>query len=178
MRTTRFLSPILFFLLFVGNTANAQENPFARFRFLIGDWQGNGSGFGNEKSSIQSSFKLVMNDLYIEVVNDSQFEPTEAKPDGEHHVDHGFMSYDQNRDIIIFRQFNIEGYVNQYVLVDSLSNDTTFVFDTEVIENFVPNGSARWEIHRHSPDQITTLFYVTMDGENYMCLGTNHLQKK
>ena len=79
-----------------------------------------------------------MSGKYIEVKNDSRFEATESKPEGENHIDKGFISYDKSRDMTIFRQFNIEGYVNQYILVDSLSSDTEIVFETEVIENFVP----------------------------------------
>ena len=68
-----------------------------------------------------------MDGKYIEVMNDSKFAPTEKKPNGEHHVDKGFISFDKQRNLIVFRQFHVEGFVNQYTLNDSLSNDTKLV---------------------------------------------------
>lgn len=41
-----------------------------------------GSGFGDDTSKIESSFQLVMNEQYIEVKNESWFEPTEKNPNG------------------------------------------------------------------------------------------------
>lgn len=63
--------------------AIGQEHPLGRFSFLIGEWSGTGSGFGNDSSKIESSSKYVMNGKYIEVLNDSKFDPTEKKPEGE-----------------------------------------------------------------------------------------------
>ena len=123
---------------------HSQTEPFENIDFILGNWTGTGSGFGNSTSRIESSFQPVMGGQYIEVTNESWFEPTESDPEGEHHIDRGFMSFDNARKTIVFRQFNNEGYINQYLLNDALSNDTLLVFDTEMIENFVPGGRARW----------------------------------
>jgi len=40
--------------------------------FLIGEWTGTGSGFGNEKSQIESEFNYIMDGKYIEILNDSK----------------------------------------------------------------------------------------------------------
>ena len=155
----------------------AQTNPFEKINFIIGDWTGTGSGFGNHKSTIESSFKLVMDGKYIEVSNESRFEPTEKNPEGEHHLDQGFISYDKERNAIVFRQFNNEGYYNQYVLNDSISTETILVFETEFIENFVPNGKAKWTINKLNDNEIETVFDVSF-GKDYTCFGTNHLIRK
>ncbi len=167
---------ILVFL--VSGFAAAQDNPFKQLDFLIGHWQGTGSGFGNETSVIRSEFNRIMNNTFIEVKNDSKFKPTDNNPEGEHHTDWGMLSFDKSRKKIIFRQFNNEGFVNQYILVDSLSNDTTLVFLTESIENFMPGGKARWIINRKSENTIETLFDVSFPGKEYTCFGTNQLSKK
>jgi hypothetical protein len=145
---------------------------------MIGDWSGYGSGFGNEKSSIQSSFQFIISEKYIEVKNESRFEPTEKNPEGEYHIDKGFISYDKDRNIIVFRQFNIEGYINQYTLNDSLSNDSLIVFETEVIENFIPGRNAKWTIKQVSENQIETIFDVSFPNKGYTCFGRNYLTKK
>ena len=67
--------------------------------------------------------------------------------------------------------------VNQYVLNDSLSNETKFVFETEEIENFVPGGKARWTINKIQDNQIETIFDVSFPGEEYACFGTNKQTK-
>ena len=155
-----------------------QNNSFEKFEFILGSWSGNGVGFGNEKSIIHSEFKSIMNGTYIEIINDSKFTPTEKKPDGEHHIDKGLISFDKIRELIVFRQFNIEGYVNQYIMNDSLSNASAFVFETETIENFTPGGKARWMIEKISENEIKTTFEVSFPGKDYTCLGTNILRKE
>lgn len=157
---------------------HGQSKPFDRLNFIIGEWEGQGSGFGNEKSSIQSSFIYAMNGKYIELLNESKFEPTAKNPTGEYHKDQGFISYDKSREKIVFRQFHIEGFVNQYVLQDSVSNDSLLVFETENIENFIPNGKTRWTIKKLSENEIQTVFDVYMPDKGYTCYGTNTLRKK
>lgn len=172
------LNILIVLIAMISGVAFGQNNPFDRLDFLIGEWTGTGSGFGNEKSKIESEFNYVMNGKYIEVLNDSKFDPTESKPDGEHHIDKGIISYDKSRKVIVFRQFHIEGYINQYVLNDSLSNDTVLVFETEIIENFPPGGKARWTIKKVGTKQIETIFDVSFPGKKYACFGTNVLTKK
>lgn len=169
---------ILFMLLWMPAVSSAQSSPFEGISFILGEWVGSGSGFGNKKSSIESSFQLVMNGSYIKVRNESEFEPTAEKPEGETHIDEGFISYNKHRNTIVFRQFNIEGYINTYLLNDSLSSDKKLVFLTEDIENFVPGGSARWTINKIDADQIETIFDVSFPGREYTCFGTNQLRRK
>ena len=155
-----------------------QENHFERISFILGEWKGTGSGFGNEKSKIESSFQLIMDGKYIEVKNESRFEPTETKPEGEYHIDKGFISYDRTRKALVFRQFNNEGYVNQYILNDSVSNDSSLIFETESIENFVPDGKARWTIKKISETRIETTFDVSFPNNGFTCFGKNTLEKQ
>ena len=157
--------------------SSGQSISLDKVSFLIGEWKGTGSGFGNQRSKIESSFQFVMDNNFIEVINESFFDPTEEKPEGEHHLDKGFISYDKNRGKIIFRQFNNEGYYNQYVLNDSISNENQCIFETEFIENFVPNGKAKWTINRVNKNEIETVFDVSF-GNEYTCFGTNKLIRK
>jgi len=119
-----------------------------------------------------------MNGKYVQVKNDSKFKPIDEKPEGENHQDWGIISYDKSRSKLVYRQFNNEGYVNQYVLNDSLSNDTTIIFETEIIENFVDGGKARLTIKKISENEIETIFDVSFPGQEYACFGTNKLKRK
>jgi len=165
-------------LIFTFSLSFGQTSPFDNVGFILGEWKGAGSGFGNEKSSIESCFHLIMDGKYIEVKNESNFEPTEQKPDGEYHIDKGFVSYDESRKLLVYRQFNNEGYVNQYVLNDSLSNASLLIFETETIENFIPGGKARWTIKKISNAEIETTFDVLFPGKEYTCFGVTKLTRK
>ena len=88
------------------------------------------------------------------------------------------VSFDKKRNKIIFRQFNIEGYVNQYVLNDSLSKENSLVFETEIIENFMDGGKARWTITKIDDDEIEMGFYVSFPGKEFACFGTNRLKRQ
>ena len=164
--------------IMISGVSFGQTNSFEKVNFILGKWNGTGSGFGNDKLKIESSFQLIMNGKYIEVKNESRFEPTEKNPEGEHHIDKGFISFDNSRKLIIFRQFNNEGYINQYILNDSISNDSILVFETEIIENFVPGGKARWTIKKNSESEIETIFDVSFPNKEYSCFGINKLIKK
>jgi hypothetical protein len=175
------MKKVLFLILVLSliiNFSFAQSNPFAKIDFVIGEWKGIGSGFGNNRSKIESSFLFVMNGKYIEVKNESHFEPTEEKPEGEHHIDHGFISFDNSRKKLIYRQFNNEGYINTYLLNESSSTENSLIFETENIENFVPGGKARFTIKKISDSQIETTFDVSFPNKAYTCFGTNNLNKK
>lgn len=153
----------------------SQDYKFKKFDSLIGKWKGIGTGSGNEKSTIKSEFNFVMGGKYIEVLNDSQFEPTAKYPDGEHHIDKGFISYDATRNKFVFRQFHVEGFVIQYTLIDSLSSNSKLVFESEEIENFVRGGKARWSITQITNNAIQTTFDVSMPKKGYQRFGENKL---
>jgi predicted enzyme related to lactoylglutathione lyase len=155
-----------------------QTDPFQQISFAFGEWEGTGEGFGSNRSTIESRFEPVMNGNYIEVTNESWFESTEENPQGDHHIDNGFISYDKDRGTLVYRQFNNEGYINQYVLNDTLSSDSELVFETESIENFVPNGKARITIRRIADDTMETVFDVSFPNSGYTCFSTNQLKRK
>ena len=154
----------------------SQSSPFEPLKFVLGEWTGTGNGYGNNTSTVESNFNFVMNGTYIGVKNESKFKPTEKNPKGEHHIDNGFISYDRLRKAIVFRQFHVEGFYNQYVLNKELSTDELLVFETEYIENFVPNGKAKWTIKKISDTEIETYFDLSTGGE-YMRYGTNKLTR-
>ena len=169
---------ILSLILLYSSALYAQETSLDSFSDLIGTWQGTGSGFSSSTSVVHSEFNWVMNKRFIEVKNHSEFKPTPQQPKGEIHDDWGIISFDSARKKIIFRQFHSEGFVNQYILNDSLSNEKTFVFESEAIENFVPGGKARFTINIKRSTEIETLFDVGFPGKEMACFGSNQLKKQ
>jgi len=176
MKFTKILT--LFTLLFSTTFLFAQENPLEKFNTLIGKWEGGGSGFSSSKSVIQSEFNWIMKNTFIEVKNRSEFEPTPQQPEGEIHEDYGIISFDKARKIFVFRQFHVEGFINQYILNDSVSSESTFIFESESIENFVPGGTARFTINIKNESEIETIFDVGFPGKEMSCFGNNKLKKQ
>lgn len=168
---------ILFIVVTLVSNLFAQENPLKRLEPLIGKWRGAGEGFSSSKSKIEAEYNWLMNGQYIQVKHRSEFEPTEKKPEGEVHEDLGIISYDKGRKLVVFRQYHVEGFYNEYTLRDSLSNKTTLIFETEKIENFVPGGRARFTINIKSDSEIETLFDVGFPGKEMACFGKNLLKK-
>jgi hypothetical protein len=156
---------------------SAQENYLEKLQFIIGDWNGTGVGFGNSTSTITASYKFIMNKKYIEAKHESIFKLTDKNKKGDHHIDNGFISFDTSRKKIVYRQFNNEGYVNQYILNEELSTSTSLIFETEIIENFVSGGKARLTINKISETEIETIFDVSFPNKGYSCFGTNKLIK-
>lgn len=165
-------------LVFCTLLVHAEETDiWAPFQPLLGEWEGEG-GRGPLSSQIQSKYVFVLNGKYIEVRNRSVFPPQEGLEEGETHEDIGFISYDHSRKKFVFRQFHVEGFVNQYVL-DSLStDDRTFVFNSEQIENAPPGTKANLVITIAEENAIETVFNVAFPGREFQCFSKNHLKKK
>lgn len=172
------LKKLMFFVILtlVITTIQAQ-NPLEKFENLIGVWKGTGTGFGNSKSKITASYTWLMNKQYIEVKHHSEFEPTEQNAVGEIHDDLGVISFDKDRNVVVFRQYHNEGFFNEYVLNDSISTPAKLIFETERIENFVPGGRAKFTINVIHQNEIQTVFDVGFPGKEMACFGTNDLQK-
>lgn len=164
-------------ILLLSSIMFAQQNSFQKIEFLIGSWSGSGAGFGNSTSKITANYKYVMDKKYIEVSHDSQFKTTKNNEKGEHHTDNGFISFDTSRKKIMYRQFNSEGFVNQYILNDEVSTATSLIFETETIENFIPDGKARLTFNKINDSEIETVFDIYIPNKGYTCYGTNKLTK-
>jgi hypothetical protein len=86
---------------------------WSAFAFLIGSWQGNGSGQpGN--SQVERSYQIILNGNFLEVKNKSTYPPQSRNPQEEIHEDLGLFSYDKARKTYVLRQFQVEGFVNGY----------------------------------------------------------------
>jgi hypothetical protein len=168
---------LLIFIIIFGVSIAQSQHKFQPFEKLLGNWKGVGTGFSSNTSTIESSFQLTLNNQYIEVKNESIFTPTENNLKGEIHQDWGLISYDKQRKVYVFRQFHVEGFVNQYVFNQEISSIEKLVFESEIIENFVLGGKARWTILFKNADEIETIFDLQMPGKEFACYGTNVLKR-
>ena len=135
------------------------------FSYFIGSWQGIGEGQAGS-SRVERRCEFVLNGKFLFVQNKSTYEPQEKNPKGEIHEDWGLVSYDRARETYVFRQFHVEGYVNQYVL-DKLADDGQLIrFVTEGIENIPPGWKAKETYRILGPHEFIEIFELAAPGKD------------
>jgi len=157
-------------------SSRKKQDVWAPFRFFVGSWQGTGEG-GSGRSRTERTYNFVLNEKFLQVKNKSVFAPNEKNPKGETHEDIGYFSYDTTRKSFVFRQFHVEGFVNQYIL-DSLDDEPkTIVFVTESIENIPPGWRAKETYKVLSDEGFTEIFELAAPGKEFKACAKNHLKK-
>ena len=132
---------------------------------LIGDWKGSGEGVDGA-GTYERSYKFTLNKNYIEIKNKTTYPANEKTKTGYLHEDIGYISYDKMRKTFIFRQFHIEGFINQYRLESISSDKKTLTFVSESIEN-IPTGWRAKEVLMISNNELTEVFYLAEPGKEY-----------
>ena len=120
----------------------------------------------------------VLNDQYIQIVSRSVYPPQEKNPEGEVHDELGLISFDRGRQQYILREFHVEGYVNQYVLVESDPENGRFVFETEAMENMPEGWRARTTYEFEGEDQFREIFDLARPGEEWANFVTTQFARK
>src|SRR5215211_2129544 len=132
---------------------------WTRFNYFIGSWQGSGEGKVGT-SRVERKYEFILNSKFIFVRSKSTYDRQEKNPKGEVHEEWGFLSYDRARETFIFRQFHVEGFVNQYVLNELAEDSQTIGFITEGIENIPPGWLARETYRILGPDEFVEVFEI------------------
>lgn len=146
------------------------------FNFFVGSWQGTGQGQPGA-SQVERTYEFVLNGKFLQVKSTSTYPPQDSNLKGEIHQDMGLVSYDKARKTFIFRQFHVEGFVNQYVL-DSLAPDgQEIVFVTESIENIPAGWRARETYQIHNSDEFTERFELAAPGKEFELYSQSHLKR-
>lgn len=153
-----------------------EEDLWNFFRYFLGSWKGTGSGKPG-RSTVEREYKLVLNDQFIEVTNISVYKPQEANPEGEVHEDIGYFSYDRSRRKYVFREFHVEGYVNQYLLEQADPDKRILVLITESVENIPPGWQARTTYEILGEDAFIETFDLAGPGQEWTCYITNEFKR-
>ena len=177
-RLMRFLAAPLFVVLVVSSMAARQSpaaDPFARVAPLIGRWEGTSEGRpGNGK--VQREYARALNDRFIRVRNRVVYAPQEKNPKGEVHEDEGFISFDRSRKALVFRQFHVEGFVNQF-LESPESTPTRLVFTSEAIDNIPPGWRARETYVIAGADTFEEIFELVEPGKPFEVYSQSKLTR-
>lgn len=146
------------------------------FNYFIGTWHGSGQGRPGH-SRVQRQYQFVLGGQFLQVQNRSIYDPQDKSPDGEVHEDWGLIGYDRTRQVFVFRQFHVEGFVSQYVLDSLTDNGQTIRFITEGIENIPTSWRARETYRKLSEDEFVEVFELAEPGKDFAVYTENHLQR-
>ena len=138
-------------------------DPFAPIRFMVGEWDGESDGEPG-KGTVKRSYRLVLNDKFLNEQNVSTYPPQPKNEKGEVHHHESFFSYDRARRILVLRQFHQEGFVNHFAMMASGPDAKGLVFESEALEN-VPRGwKARESYEVLSADEFIETFEIASTG--------------
>ena len=158
---------------------HAQSSPpadrLAALAPMIGRWTGTSEGQPG-KGQVERQYDRVLGSKFIQVRNRSTYPPQEKNPKGETHEDIGFFSFDSARKRIVFRQFHVEGFVNQYALEPSSTVDRV-VFTSESIENIPAGFRARETYVFSGSDQFEEIFEMAEPGKDFEVSSRSRLTR-
>lgn len=163
--------------LAAAQTPAKKPSPWEPMRYFVGSWTGVGSGRPGT-STVEREYAFTLNDRFLEVRNKSTYQPQEKNPKGEVHEDLGFMSWDRSRRRFVFRQFHVEGFVNQYVADTVTASPDSIVFRSEAIEN-VPVGYRARETYRIlGPDEFVERFELAEPNAEFALYSESRFKRK
>jgi hypothetical protein len=154
--------------------AAAPADRLALLAPVLGRWAGPTEGEPGS-GTVEREYARILGGRFIEVRNVSTYPPQAKNPKGERHEDRGIFSYDAARKTIVFRQFHVEGFVNQYVL-DPASTPDRLVFTTEAIEN-IPAGWRARETYVVAGDRLEEAFELSEPGKDFAAYSRNRLTR-
>ena len=96
-----------------GPAAPKDADPWAPLRPLVGTWRGAVDGKLGTGEGLRR-YEFIVGGKYLMSRHSSVRLPQEKSPEGDQHEEIGVFSFDRERQVIVFRAFMIEGFVNRY----------------------------------------------------------------
>ena len=149
--------------------------PLAALDALIGRWEGTSEGQPGQ-GKVEREYTKILNGRFVQTRNRSVYPSQARNPKGETHDDMGIFSYDNARKRIVFRQFHVEGFVNQYVMEPAVKPGV-LVFTTEAIENIPPGWRARETYTLLGPDEFEEVFELSEAGKPFEVYSRARLKR-
>ncbi len=148
-----------------GQSPAPEPGPLSALDRPIGRWQGTSEGQPG-KGTVEREYSRAPNSRFVYLRNRVVYPPQERNPKGETHEDIGVFSADRTRRRIVFRQFHIEGFVNQYV-EEPVSSGDALVFVSEAIENIPAGWRARETYTFLNADTFKEVFELAEPGKPF-----------
>ena len=176
--TVVWLAAALVISSFAGEqTTTTASNAWEPLKFFVGKWEGTGKGKPGT-SKIEREYQFVLNKKYLNVQSRSVYDPQPNNPKGEIHEEWGMISFDKSRKQFVFRQFHVEGFINQYVTTSISADSKEIVFTSEGIENIPAGWRARETYKIISPDEFIETFELAGPGKDFEIYSEGRLTRK
>ncbi len=175
LRIVSITAAVLLLPSFLGGQTNTRREVWEPLKHLVGKWEGTGNGQPGV-SKVLREYRLVLNDKFLHVQNRSVYDPQPKNPKGEIHEDWGMISFDKSRKQFVFRQFHVEGFVNQYV--STSADGKAIVFTSESIENIPSGWRARETYKMVGPDEFIEVFELAEPGKDFQIYTEGRFQRK
>ena len=145
-----------------------EPDPWEPFRLLEGTWEGAidgrlGQGTGKRR------YEFVLDGIYLLSRHASVRLPQEKSPRGDLHRELAIYSLDRERNIIVLRQFVVEGWVLRYRCV---VEPDRFVCTTENVESGT-GLRARLTVQISNRYQFDEIFELASSGKEFEVYFTN-----
>lgn len=145
--------------------------------FFVGTWTGVGEGQSGT-SKLERTYQYILGDNFVLMKNRAVFEPNEKNPEGEIHEDLGVYSFDKTRETIVFRQYHVEGFYNQYILDSTGAEGKVLVLTTEAIENGPPGLRAQITLEILGDNEFKECFALAFGEKEFTTCVENHFERK
>lgn len=172
--------PIVLTLMLISFRAPADEPatkaPPELLKFLAGRWEGTTQGEPGRGQG-ERQYEFVLGSKFLRATNRTVYPPQEKNPKGEVHEDLGIYSYDGQKKKLVFRQFHVEGFVNEYVEQSVSADGKTVVLVTERIENIPEGWRARETYKIVGPDEYVEVFELAQPQKDFALYSEGHWKR-
>jgi quercetin dioxygenase-like cupin family protein len=155
--------------------AGASPKELIALDALIGRWEGTSEGKPG-KGTVTREYTRTLQSRVVQARSESVYPPQDTNPKGERHEDFGMFTFDKAAKRIVFRQFHVEGFVNEYAMEPQTSANT-MVFTTTAIENIPEGWRARETYVIKSADEIEELFELAEPGKSFDVYSRTRLKR-
>ncbi|MBX9601900.1 MAG: hypothetical protein K2X35_12880 [Bryobacteraceae bacterium] len=156
--------------------AAAQADPWTHLRALAGEWEGPASGEPG-KGVCTRSYRFELQNRFLVLRNKCVYEPKSPGASPEVHEDFGVFSFDKALGKIVFRQFHVEGFVNEYILEAAADDGKALEFVTRRIENIPPGWRAKELYRLESPDEMQEIFSLAGPGKEFQVYSQTRFRR-
>jgi hypothetical protein len=170
----------LLVILFLPIALQAQQSPIQStwdpLNFFVGHWHGTSKGEPGHGEG-EHVYEFALGGKFLQLKHKATYPPQEKNPKGEIHEDLGLYSYDGHRKKFVFRQFHVEGFVNEYVEQEIAAYGKTLVFVSEKIENIPDGWRARETYKIVNQDEYAEVFELAKPQKDFQIYSESHWKR-
>lgn len=164
------------FAIYALDLLAAEQIGLDRLHFLVGEWRGVGEGKWGS-SSAERRYHLIFGQTFIQGHGRSVYPRQDRNKEGESHESLDIFSFDEQRQRVVLRQFDNEGFVTTYYLNSETSERDRLIFEAEHLENVPTGWKAKIIFEVKEKDEFHEHFYLdTATGAYERYLTTRFLK--